>query len=629
MLHAKQFGKYEILSKLGRGMTDVYLALDPAQNRRTVLKIVEQSADPWTQIVLEAERRGSEIQKQLHEVDPRFLEVYDSGDRSGCYYIAMQYVEGRSIAETLQAEKRIHPVRAAEYAAEVANQLERLHSFQIEIDGRKRAVVHGDIKPANIQICPTGEVRLLDFGISKAITFTHHLTYHNLGSPSYCSPERLRRAQVDPHSDLWALGATLYEMVAGFPPYQAQSTQKLEELIRSKRPPRALPDDCPGPLKAVIRKTLAGEIENRYPTAAALEQDLRAFLADRPTQAGSERQKAWAVNPTVEKDRTAPRTPLKSVPELVIRARAALRLARKSWIPIAAVSVGLLIGALFYIETHFAYRFWMDSRPLRGHRDYSHASVAEIEGDWKLYQQLRERNLPLGRYSPVVWLTAPLRAGLLAAADDVIEQYRNSSDPSPGDFDWQKAHLCLLHAGELDGSDAAARGKLALCNGYLALLSKPQTNQTVAQAKARFDEAAYRMPRSPDPHLALARMDIYNFRNVGRAVAELSIAERFGYRSGPREAEEQADGYLFRAEQELQRAEKADLTSPDTAKFMARTHGDLERAANLYEPIEGFSNTGASLERLDGDREKLQALQAQRDKATAPKKPYRRPRAWR
>ncbi len=627
MLHSKQFGRYEILSKLGRGMTDVYLAMDSAQNRHTVLKIVEQSADPWTQIVLEAERRGSEIQKQLHEVDPRFLEVYDSGDRSGCYFIAMQYVEGRSLAEVLQTEKRIHPVRAAEYAAEIASQLNRLHSFEIEIDGRKRAVVHGDIKPANIQICPTGEVRLLDFGISKAITFTHHLTYHNLGSPSYCSPERLRRAQVDPHSDLWALGATLYEMVAGFPPYQAQSTQKLEELIRSKRPPRALPDDCPATLKAVIRKTLAGEIENRYPTATAMEQDLRAFLADRPTQAGSERQRAWMVNPTVEKDRTSPRTPLKTVPELVVRLQASLPYVKKLWLPIAAVAVGLLIGALLYIEIAFAYRFWADSRPLRGHHDYSHSSVAEINADWNMYQQLRERNLPLGRYSPVGWLTASLREANIAAADDVIERYRDSSDPSLGDFDWQKARVCLMHALELDGSDAAAKGKLALCNGYIALLGKPQTSQTAAQAKASFEEAAYNLPRSPDPHLALARLYVYNLRNVGRAVAEISVAERLGFRTGPREVEQQADGYLFHAEQALTQAGKAKPATADAIKYAARTQSDLQRALNLYEPIEGFSNVASNLERLYSDRAILQQIQANNGKASAPpRKRYGRPR---
>src|SRR5689334_7988910 len=120
-------------------MTDVYLAFDPAADRRTVLKIIEQSSDAWTQIVLAAERRGTLIQKQLHEADARFLEIYDAGDLNGCYFVAMQYVEGKSIAEVVHDEKRIDPLQAARHAIEVANQLGRLHSFGIEIDGRKRA----------------------------------------------------------------------------------------------------------------------------------------------------------------------------------------------------------------------------------------------------------------------------------------------------------------------------------------------------------------------------------------------------------------------------------------------------------------------------------------------------------
>ena len=635
MLHFKQFSRYEIISKLGRGMSDVYLALDPADNRRAVLKIVEQSADPWTQIVLEAERRGALIQKQLHDVDPRFLEVYDSGDINGCYFVAMEYVEGKTLAEILQAERRLEPARAAGYAAEVSSQLDKLHSFQIEIDGRKRAVVHGDIKPSNIQICSDNGVHLLDFGISKAITLTHHLTYHNLGSPSYCSPERLRRAQVDPHSDLWALGATLYEMVAGFPPYQAQSTQKLEELIRSKRPPRALPEDCPAALRAVIRKTLAGEMENRYPSAAALEQDLRSFLDGRPTLAETETQHAWEANPTVERDRGEPREPAPHLPDILALLRrvrvptASIKFLKRAWLPIAAVAVGALVGALAYIEAAYAYRFWAESKPLRGYHDYTRLSIADINADWNLYKQLEQRNLPLGRYSPVGWLSRPLRSGYLAAVDDVIERYRNSSDPNIGDFDWPKAQVCLQHAAALDGSDPDVKGRLALTNGYLALMQNPQTEQTVSRAKANFEQALLFLPRSPDPHLGLARLYVYSFRNVGRAMAELADAERSGSKPGPREFELQADGYLLRAEQELQRAEKPNVARPDVVKYLSLAHGDLERARILYEPIAGFSNVSSNLNRLYRDRAKQELLQAKIQKAASPRKPYRRPRTWR
>ncbi len=623
MLHFKQFGKYEIVSKLGRGMTDVYLAEDPAYNRRVVLKIVEQSPDSWTNIVIEAERRGALIQKQLHEGDPRFLEVYECGEMHGCYFVAMQYVEGKSVAEILQAEQRMDPARAAIYAVEVCNQLHRLHSFQIDIDGRKRAVVHGDIKPSNIQICPDGAVRLLDFGIAKALTLTHHLTHHNLGSPSYCSPERLRRAQVDPHADLWALGATLYEMVAGFPPYQAQTTPKLEELIRSKRPPRALPEGCPVGLKAVIRKTLAGEMENRYPSAAALEEDLRRFLVNQPTQAEAEKQHAWEANPTVDKARENSEPARDRLAEV----RAFLG---RAWIPIAAIVVGALLGALIYIETAYAYRFWVESRPIRENHDYTRRAIADVDADWDLYKHLHQRNFPLGRFSPVSWLKPRLRSSFIAAADDVIDRYRNSSNPSLDGFDWRKAQACLLHAADLDTSDSAVPGKLALVNAYVTLLQSPLTDQTAARAKANFEQAAADIPRSPDPHLGLARLYVYYFRNVGRAVAEFSDAERLGYRLGPREFEQQADGYLLRAEQELQKAQKAKQPRPEGARYLSLAQSDLERARNLYEPIAGFSRVSTSLDRLYRDRASQQFLLAANQRPVNPRKvAIRRPRSWR
>ena len=158
-----------------------------------VLKVVEHSHDPVTQTVLEAEKRRTAIQRQIHaDENSRILEVYECGEMENCFFVAMEYCEGRSLADILQSDRRIDPARAARYAAEVCSQLNTLHSFQAEIDGRKRATVHGDIKPANIQIDPRYRPHLIDFGIAKTITATHHLTAHNLGSPSYCSPERLR-----------------------------------------------------------------------------------------------------------------------------------------------------------------------------------------------------------------------------------------------------------------------------------------------------------------------------------------------------------------------------------------------------------------------------------------------------
>ena len=97
----------QIIRKLGRNMTDVYLALDPLLRLHVVLKLIEQSGDPLTRIVIDAERRGAQIQKQLREIDPRVVEVYDFGELEGCFFVAMEYFAGRNIAEILQTERRL------------------------------------------------------------------------------------------------------------------------------------------------------------------------------------------------------------------------------------------------------------------------------------------------------------------------------------------------------------------------------------------------------------------------------------------------------------------------------------------------------------------------------------------
>src|SRR5689334_4065985 len=206
MTAPNRVGRYEIVRRLSRSMTDVYLAIDTVDNRKAALKLVKSGADTVTQLVLEAERRGAAIQKEMRALDSRVVEVYDFGDADGYFFVAMQYVEGRNLAEVLQAETAIDSTRAATIALEICEQLSKFHSWQ-------SAVVHGDIKPSNIHLGPNDTVRLLDFGIAKTLRADCEATVHNFGSPSYCSPERLARSEVDHQSDLWAVGATLYEML--------------------------------------------------------------------------------------------------------------------------------------------------------------------------------------------------------------------------------------------------------------------------------------------------------------------------------------------------------------------------------------------------------------------------------
>lgn len=634
MLRTRQFGSYDIIRKLGRGMTDVYLAFDNRVNRHAVLKIVEESPDPLTQLVMQAERRGAKLQQQLNALDPRIIEVYEFGDLDGYFFLSMQYIEGRTVAEILKQEKRIEPARAAGFAAEICGQLDRLHSFTADIDGQKRAVVHGDIKPSNIQIGSNDEVRLLDFGIAKAITFTHSLTHHNLGSPSYCSPERLSRGQVDHNADLWALGVTLYEMVGGSPPYQAQDTRKLENLIQSRRPPRALPDDCPRALKAIIWKALAGDLHQRYVSAAAFESDLKLFLQGQPTVAEKQRRTAWNTNATVEKPRSEPERntgatiaserprPMGWRPSQWIaqwkpawsRAKVAAVLS-----VLGALFWGLLAGLVIFIPAGVYYRYWRESKPLRANSDYSRKSAAEINTDWDLYRHLQQQDGFLGALSPAAALRPEMKSALLAGADEVIDRYRTSNDPVLQDFEWRKAEMCLQHVIDIDARDRAAQGKSVLVSAYISLLEDHAT-----EGKSKFAQAVNLLPRSPDPHLGLARTYVYAEKNVGKALGELREAQRLGFQLGPREMEEEADGYRFRAQDELNQAAKSKATAD---RFLQLAQRDFDRARELYEPIIGFSNVSVALRQVDdGDRTRRKL--AQPPPAQHPRTARLRTRRW-
>ena len=626
MLSSKQFGNYQIIRKLARGMTDVYLAFDTVAKRHAVLKIVEESPDPITLLIMEAERRGAAIQKQLHDADSRVIELYEFGELNGYFFIAMQYIEGRTIAEILKEEKRIDPSRAAKFTIEILSQLDHLHSFQAEIDGERRSVVHGDIKPSNVQIGADDEVRLLDFGIAKVLTFTHSRTHLNLGSPGYCSPERLSRGQVDRHADLWAVGVTLYEMLAGSPPYQARDTRKLEQLIQSRRPPRALPVDCPGPMQAILNKALAGDLHQRYVSAAAFEADLRVFLQSRPTVAETERRTSWNTNPTMEKERMGilhaiPRSVQSmadTVRQSVMKLRPPVKDEKNKRVAsvlsiLVALCWGLLAGLVVCVPAAYAYRFWHESSPLRN-PDYTRLNVNAINADWNLFQKLGHRNSFLGDFSPAKQLSAPMRSSLLRAADDVIERYRNSSNPAIEDFDWQKAQVCLKHVLDMDAGDHNAQGKLALVEGYLDLVQanagQPEHRQASVQAaQAKFQESVSLLPRAPDPHLGLARIYIYSLRNVGKAIAEIHEAERLGFQPGPREMEQQADGYRFRASSELLAARVFRGKSRETEqRYLRLAQRDYDRARQLYEPILGYSNVSLALREVDDDDHARQQL---------------------
>ncbi len=193
----------------------------------------------------------------------------------------------------------------------------------------------------------------------------------------------------------------------------------------------------------------------------------------------------------------------------------------------------------------------------------------------------------------------------------MLDAWRLSSNPSLHDFDWQKAEVCLSRAEQLGQRDDETLGRLALARGYAALerLSGGQYSDNAAPrmrtyAYEQFAGAARKMPRSPEPRLALARFYVYHILNVDEAMAEFSAAERLGAALGPREIEQQGDAYRLRAEQELRY---------DPAAAVA----DAKRARGFYERITGF----------DRANEHLRALGKMKPPVKQAK--YRKARRWR
>jgi tetratricopeptide (TPR) repeat protein len=538
-----RIGPYEIIRRLGKSMTDVYLAMDTAENRKVALKLIPHGGDRATRLVIEAERRGAAIQQELHTSDPRMVEIYQYGDLDGYFFVAMQFVEGRTVADLLAADRALDPCRAGVIALEICEQLAKFHSCE-------SAVVHGDIKPSNIHLSPNDTVRLLDFGIAKTLRADCNATGHEFGSPSYCSPERLTRAEVDPQSDLWALGATLYEMLGGVPPYQAEDTRKLEGLIRSKRPPRALPASCPAGLRAIVMKALAPDARQRYRSAVAFQADLQLFLERKPTQAEAEQRRKWNPSATLEVAREALR-----------RVTRTARRKHSRSLRVLGAAAYFATGMLLWIGGTIGWQVWQTR---------ANAAVRPV------VKAPPEESLAL-RY--------------VASADRILDAYRTSADPWLYEFDWPKAEICLERAVQLGAGEDRVVAKLALARGYATLerLYGAQYSENAAagmrvKARDEFMLALSRAPADAAPHLALARVYVYSLPDAEKAMAEFAAAERLGAVLGRREVEQQGDAYRIRAHQELARDWRQAMRDADAARaFYRRIPGFDEADRHLRE----------------------------------------------
>jgi tetratricopeptide (TPR) repeat protein len=383
-----------------------------------------------------------------------------------------------------------------------------------------------------------------------------------------------------------------------------------------------LPEDCPRALKAIVAKSLASDIGRRYNSAQAFESDLHAFLKGQSTAAEADREPAWDANATVIKE-SARAAAAATKPAVKPPVAVPVPKKHRSWNEWSNVAIallaGILAGVLILIPASYCYRFWTSAAKLRLTKDYAHQAPQIINADWTTYQQLRTTGGVLRHLVPVADLDAVMHDHLVNAADNILDQYRGSTDAQLRDFDWAKAKLCLQKALEIDPEDVKAKSKLALVMGYTMLARGTSPASGNASLKY-FRTAASYMPHSPDPHVGMARVYVSCFHNIGQALGELHLAEQFGYKLGPREMEEEADGYLFRAEAELT---KARHSTNDRPKWLTMARDDMDRARELYVPIAGFANVSSALEQLDEDQQTQVQLETASLHLITPKKRWK------
>ena len=272
--------RYEIHKRIGRGgMADVFSARDLLLDRQVAIKVLFPEFAVDTNFV---ERFRREAQSAASLSHPNIVNVYDWGKYEGTYFIVMEEVQGRTLAEILTTSKQLTSKQAAEIASEVAAALGFAHDNH---------VAHRDIKPANILIGSNGQVKVADFGIARALNAPteSNLTQAGsvMGTATYFSPEQAQGAQPDPRSDLYSLGIVMYEMVAGRPPFTGENPVSIayKQVHDAPQPLVQIVADVPRSFEAIIAKLLAKDPKLRYPSAAALRDDLRRFRNDEPVLA--------------------------------------------------------------------------------------------------------------------------------------------------------------------------------------------------------------------------------------------------------------------------------------------------------------------------------------------------------
>jgi serine/threonine-protein kinase len=271
-------GRYRVLSRLGSGgMADVYLAEDQLLGRQLAVKVLHHHFAEDQEFVERFRREASSAAALSH---PNIVAIFDRGEWNGTYYIAMEYVAGRSLKTVVREQGALDPAAAIDLVTQVLRAARFAH---------KRGVIHRDLKPHNVILDEEGRARVTDFGIAKAGASDMTLTGSIMGTAQYLSPEQAQGQTVSGRSDLYAVGIILYELLTGSVPFDGETAVAIafKQVSAEPRAPSELQPGVPPALDAVVLRALAKDPAQRFADADEFIAALQQARAALPISAGT------------------------------------------------------------------------------------------------------------------------------------------------------------------------------------------------------------------------------------------------------------------------------------------------------------------------------------------------------
>ncbi len=455
----KDFGDYELLEEIGRGGQGVvYRARQKSLNRIVAVKVI--ALGHWA-TQAHVKRFRLEAEAAAHLDDPCIVPIYEIGERDGACYFSMKFIEGDQLDKIIGSEA-VPGRKAAQLMAKLARTLDYAH---------QHGVLHRDVKPGNILLDAKGEPHLTDFGLARLVETesTVTRTLEVLGTPSYMAPEQAagNKAQLTHATDVYGLGAVLYQLLTGHPPFAGGTTYETVRMVLETQPrqPRLCNPKVDRDLETICLKCLEKEPAKRYASAQSLAEDIERFLRNEPIRSrrSSQLEHVW---------RWCKRKPL-----------------------VASLTAAIIL----VVAAGFAGVFWELPRV---QEQRTLARRAKLSAQEKARLEAEQTNNP--------------------AAYDAYLRGR----AFPGGWHEEGAIQLFQEAVKLDPSFALAWAYLSIAQSQSYWLGTDPSPARLAAAKGSLDRALALDPDLPETHLALGYYRYYGTRDLTGALAEFRQAER-------------------------------------------------------------------------------------------------------